>query len=229
LTDCNQPYQIELQKFMGADVRVSVFVCIIGVAIGASSCAYEAKPVAVPAFDTVTSFSSKISGKWLLYIEGSKMDAVIRPRDLNCSAHTFPVSGSSSFSGSVRQTLGNLFDSLDVVGSPISVSEARARGARGLVVVRAERLDGFLQVVPGFWSAKLVSDLEATATVSVDGASGRLFGQTFDARGRDEADAGLFCSGGAESVQRASQKAVRDLVRRLGEGVANSDRVRQAK
>jgi hypothetical protein len=194
-----------------------------------SGCAYEAKPISTPAFDTVTSFASKVPGKWLLYVDGSRMDATIRPRDINCSAHTFPLLGSSAFGGSTRQTLANLFERIEEVQTPVPASEARSRGARGIVVVRAERLDGFVQLVPGFWTAKIVSDLEATASVQVDGANGRLFGQTFDARGRDEADAGFACGGGAESVQRAAQKAMRDLVRRVGEGVANSERVRGAK
>jgi hypothetical protein len=202
---------------------------VMALALLLGGCAYEAKPTSVPAFDTVTSFSTKVSGKWLLYIEGARMDTVIRPRDINCSAHTFPLQGSGAFAGSTRQTLENLFERIEVTESPVPVSTARARGARGLIVVRAERLDGFVQVVPGFWSAKIVSDLEATASIQVDGAGGRLFGQTFDARGRDEADAGFACSGGAESVQRAAQKGLRDLVRRIGEGVANSERVRSAR
>jgi hypothetical protein len=205
------------------------YLVVVAFAFGLSGCAYEAKPTSVPAFDTVTSFSTKVPGKWLLYVEGSRMDVTIRPRDLNCSAHTFPLLGASAFGGSTRQTLANLFERIEEVQSPIAVSEARSRGARGLIVVRAERMDGFVQVVPGFWSAKIVSDLEATASVQVDGANGRLFGQTFDARGRDEADAGFACGGGAESVQRAAQKSMRDLVRRLGEGVANSERVRGAR
>jgi hypothetical protein len=198
-------------------------------ALTCSGCAYEAKPTSVPAFDTVTSFSTKVPGKWILFVDGARMDATIRPRDANCSAHTFPLLGSSSFGSSTRQTFANLFERVEEVQSPIPVSEARARGARGLIVVRAERVDGFLQVVPGFWSAKIASDLEASASIQVDGAAGRLFGQTFDARGRDEAEAGFACSGGSESLQRAAQKAFRDLVRRLGEGVANSERVRMAR
>lgn len=194
-----------------------------------AGCAYEAKPTAVPAFDTVTSFSTKVPGKWLLYVEGQRMDAVVRARDNGCSAHTFPLAGSDSFTSSIRQTLTNLFDRIEEIQSPVPVAEAQRRGAKGLIVVRAERLDGFVQLVPGFWSAKLISELEATASIQVDGASGRLFGQTFDARGRDEAEAGFACSGGAESVQRSAQKSIRDLVRKLAEGVANSDRVRNSK
>jgi hypothetical protein len=112
-------------------------------------CAYEAKPTSVPAFDTVTSFSNKISGKWLLYVEGSRMDAIVRARDANCSAHTFPLQGSGAFASSVRQTLANLFDRIEEVSSPPPLNEVRAKGARGVVVVRAERLDGFVQLVPG--------------------------------------------------------------------------------
>jgi hypothetical protein len=205
-------------------------IALVGaITMGTVGCAYEAKPVSVPAFDTVTSFSTRVPGKWLLYVDGSRMDAIVRARDAGCSAHTFPLQGSSSFASSVRQTLANLFEKIEEVQSPITVSEARTRGARGLIVVRSERLDGFVQLVPGFWTAKLTSDIEASSSVQVDGVSGRLFGQTFDARGRDEADAGFACSGGAESVQRSAQKAIRDLVRRVGEGVSNSERVRAAK
>ena len=194
-----------------------------------TGCAYKVETVSVPAFNTVTSFDAKVPGRWLLYIDADRLDAVLRPRDMNCAAYTFPVAMKDGFQGTIRQTLANLIESTTEISTPQSVESAKKAGNRGIIIVRGERLDGYLQVLPGFWNARLATDVTLTATVTVDSGSGRLFGQTFDARGRSETDVGFACAGGAPSARLASEDAMKDMARRIGEAISNSERVRTAR
>lgn len=199
------------------------------VALMLCGCAYQAAPPVTPASNVVVSFGTKIPGKWLVFAEGSRLSSVVRPADMSCSAHNFPLSFDSSFAGSVRATLGNVFETVEYVSAPVSADELRRRNARGIVVVRGEEVRGHLRAVPGFWSANIVTEVRISASVVVDGRSGRLFGQTVDGDGKGDADAGSFCSGGSVSLSQASEEAMRITMRRIGEAIGNSERVRGAR
>ncbi|QCI67734.1 hypothetical protein E8M01_28040 [Phreatobacter stygius] len=202
---------------------------IAATAIGVSACAYQAQAPVTPASNVVVSFGTKIPGKWLVFSEGERLDSLVRPSDINCSAHNFPLSFRGSFPGSVRGTLANLFESIETVDRPVSGEELRRRGARGMVTIRGEDVRGTLRVAPGFWSANIITEVRITASIVVDGTSGRIFGQTVDGDGRGDTDAGAFCAGGAVSLSRSSEEALRVTMRRLGEAIGNSERVRAAR
>jgi hypothetical protein len=89
-----------------------------------------------------------------------------------------------------------------------------------------ESLQATLRVVPGFWSANIVTDVTVTASVMVDGKSGRIFGKTLEGRNHGDTPEGLFCAGGSESLQQAADQAQHDLVRHIGEEIGNADRIR---
>lgn len=192
-------------------------------------CAYKAEPIAAGSYDVVTSYSHKLPGKYLLYVGSDQLDTIVRPGSAACSAHSFPIQAAEGFRGSVRATLSNLVDSIEQVDGPVAADQLKSRGARGLIVVRADNLDGRLRVEPGFMSAKMATEVRITASVTVDGPSGRLFGSTFDGLGKGDAGAGVFCEGGANSMKESTEKAMREVVRKIGEGIANSDRVRSGR
>jgi hypothetical protein len=196
------------------------------VALLVSGCAYRAENITAPAYDVVTSYTKKIGGKWLLYVDASRFDTTVRPSEFACSAHNFPVALSSSFATSLRQTLQNVVDQLEEVDAPIPSDQIAAHGARGLITVRAESFDSSLRVVPGFWSANIVTEVGMSAAVTVDGRRGRLFGKTIDGQGKGDMDAGFACAGGAQSLKGAIAQAMRELLRRTGEEIGNAERIR---
>lgn len=194
-----------------------------------SGCAYKAEPIAAGSYDVVTSYSHKLPGKYLLYVNGDQLNTVVRPNSLACSAHSFPIEAAVGFKGSMRGTLANLVDSVEEIADPIPLDQLRARGARGLIIVRADNLDGRLRVEPGFWSANMATEVRITASVTVDSGAGRLYGATVEGLGKGDADAGFACEGGAASMRSSAEKALKEVVRKIGEGIANSDRVRSGK
>lgn len=194
-----------------------------------ASCQYKAEPLTVATYNVYSSYEGKLPGKYLLFVDGSKLDKSIKPSDYNCAAHTFPLALSSSFSGSVRQTFTNLVTELEVVQAPVGRDELKSRGARGMIIVKGEDVNARLRVVPGFWVAGMETEVEIAASITVDGQSGRLLGTTVSGDGNGQSDAGLACEGGAKSLTQSAEQAMKETLGRLGEALSNSDRVRTGK
>lgn len=205
------------------------FLISIALASALGGCAYKAQPIAAGSYDVVTSYSQKLPGKYLLYVASDQLDTVVRPNQFACSAHSFPIEAATGFKGSVRGTLANLVESIEDVSGPVPLDRLKAHNARGLIVVRAENLDGRLRVEPGFWSANMATEVRITAAVTVDGGGGRLYGSTFEGLGKGDAGSGFACEGGAASMRDSAEKALKEVVRKIGEGIANSERVRSGK
>lgn len=193
----------------------------------AAGCQYKAEPLTVATYNVYSSYEGKLPGKYLLYVDGAKLNKPIKPSDFNCSAHTFPLELSSSFAGSVRQTFSNLVTELEIVDQPVDRAQLKARGSRGMIVVRGEDVNARLRVVPGFWVAGMETEVEIAASITVDGPAGRLLGSTVSGNGNAQGDAGFACEGGAQSLTQSAEKAMKETLGRLGEALTNSDRVRK--
>ncbi|MEW9523854.1 hypothetical protein MRBLRH8O_001668 [Agrobacterium radiobacter] len=194
-----------------------------------ASCQYKAEPLTVATYNVYSSYEGKLPGKYLLFVDGSKLDKSIKPSDYNCAAHTFPLALSGSFSGSVRQTFTNLVTELEAVQAPVGRDELKSRGARGMIIVKGEDVNARLRVVPGFWVAGMETEVEIAASITVDGQSGRLLGTTVSGDGNGQSDAGLACEGGAKSLTQSAEQAMKETLGRLGEALTNSERVRTGK
>lgn len=189
-------------------------------------CQYKAEPLTVAEYNVYSSYEGKLPGKYLLYVDGSKLDKPIKPSDFNCSAHTFPLKLSAGFTGSVRKTFANLVAELEVIDHPVDRAQLKSRGARALIIVRGEDVQARLRVVPGFWSAGIETEVEVAASITVDGANGRLLGTTVSGDGMGQSDAGFACEGGSKSLVTSAEQAMKEALGRLGEALTNSDRVR---
>ncbi len=203
-----------------------VTIAAIAAAAFLSACQYKAEPPAVGAFNVYSSYDNKLPGKYLLYVDGASLNQNVKPSDLNCAAHTFPLELSASFVSSTRQTMANLVEELELIQSPVDRSELASRNARGMIIVRGEQTIARLRVVPGFWSAGIETDVETVASITVDGRKGRLLGSTVSGRGTAQSDAGVMCDGGSKSLAQSAGDAMRQTLTRLGEALTNSERVR---
>ncbi|MCK9552250.1 hypothetical protein [Aquamicrobium sp.] len=197
------------------------------VALG--GCAYKAEPMSVGAYNVYSSYGEKLPGKYLLFVDANALQKAIKPSDFNCAAHNYPLDLRAGFTGSVRKTFETLVSELEVVDRPVDRSELQSRGARGMIIIKGEELDGRLRVVPGFWTAGMETEVELAASIVVDGRSGRLLGSTVGGNGNAQGDAGGFCEGGAKALVQSAEKAMKEAVGRLGEALTNSERVRSGK
>jgi hypothetical protein len=92
--------------------------------------------------------------------------------------------------------------------------------------VRGQETRGRLDVQEGFWTANMKTQVVIIASVYADGPRGRLFGTTVEGQGIADAEGGFACEGGAKSLIDASSTAMRDNVRKIGEALGNSERMR---
>lgn len=207
-------------------MKLRIFAVMTAVS-ALAACQYKAEPLTVATYNVYSSYEGKLPGKYLLYVDGTKLNKPIKPSDFNCAAHTFPLELGNSFSGSVRQTISNLVTEVEVVQQPADREQLRSRGARGMIIVRGEDLNARLRVVPGFWSAGIDTEVEIAASITVDGPNGRLLGTTVSGDGNGQADAGVMCEGGAKSLTQSAEDAMKEVLGRLGEALTNSDRVRR--
>ena len=66
------------------------------------------------------------------------------------------------------------------------------------------------------------------ASVLADGPHGRVLGETLTATGHDRQPVSGGCGAGADVASSATEKALHDLTRQLGEHLANGKRLREA-
>lgn len=202
------------------------FIALACASLLLAACQYKAEPAPVGAFNIPASFDNKLPGKYLLYVDVATLDRDVKPTGLECSAHSYPLALSASFRSATLQTFRNLVDEIELVDAQADKSALAARGARGMLVVRGEQLITRLRANPGIWSATMETDVEIVASLTVDGRQGRLLGTTVSGTGRAETQAGGMCEGGAQSLGEAATQSMRQTLTRMGEALANSERVR---
>lgn len=206
-----------------------LFVGVIFLALS-SACSYQAGVSVSPAYDVYSSFDDKIPGNWAVYVNSDEFDSkIIKVRGLTCSAYSYPLDISPSFSPSVVKTIENVFENVELLDQPITASDLRRDGLNGLIIVRAEELDADLNVISGFWENDAEADVELTVSVLAEGEKGRLFGTTVSEDGDFTAELGSFCEGGSDALGKAAENALEKVLERLAERVANSPRLRNLK
>lgn len=194
-----------------------------------SGCTYKAQVLETPAYNVVSSYGSEVPGKWLLYIDASPLYKPVKPAGIACSAHKFPIEMAGPFATSARQTIDNVVETVEVVSAPKNRSQVVALGARGMIVIRGEELRPRLEVQQGFFTANMSTSATLIASVEVDAVNGgRVLGTTVEGIGNGDQEAGVMCEGGAKSLATSAGVALKDTMRKIGEAISNSERMRQA-
>ena len=190
-------------------------MCVV---LAVSGCAYNTETLPTAATDTVTSYST------IVFVDATALNQVVRPSDIRCAAQTFLLDFTIGLPASVRETLLNVvaeIDDCDMRRSPaMRQDDGTARVAALLFAVRdSTRYCGWCA---DFWSANIVTDVTVTASVTVEGKTGRIFGKTLEGRGHGDTPEGLFRAGGSELADQVQH----ELVRHIGEEIGNADRIR---
>jgi len=162
-------------------------------------------------------------------VDASAFNRKVKPTGLSCGAHSYPVEGSSSFKAAAIKTIANIVDEIETVDTPIPASGLKERGARGMIVVKAQDMVSRLRFIEGLFSATAEADFEPVVPVLVDGQKGRLFGTTVSGTGRAESNAGIMCEGGSDAVSQAASQAGKKALTELAESISNTGRLRQGK
>ena len=111
-------------------------VSLLATALICCGCSYRAEVLETPSFNVASSFGSQIPGLWFLYVDGSALDRPVKTSTMACAAYKFPIIVSGPFTTSVKQTLDNVVDQIEVVSGPVDRSQLQSRHARGIIIVR---------------------------------------------------------------------------------------------
>ena len=201
---------------------------VVALGLFVSGCAYQAPVVSTPNLNVYTSYSTKLPGGYLLYVDAESFSQTIHATGIACSAHTYPLDARAAFKEATVKTLEQLVEHVEVVETPVAFDRAAADGKAGVIVFKGDEIQARFSMVPGFWTSSAEANVDLTAAVSVDGRGGRLFGSEASGTGHAEAPAGGMCGGAADALADATGKAMKQLLGQIGERMSNAPRLRGA-
>jgi hypothetical protein len=141
---------------------------------------------------------------------------VVKPGYL-CGAHSYPLNIGPIITQSLQRTLESAFSRVEVSPTPVAT-------APDAVVFKfdLESLDPRVRFIPGFWSGTADSSVDIGIRVHVTKADGsELITSIFRGQGHDTEDGA--CPVGAQSLERASEQAIRSAMENLVDKVINTD------
>jgi hypothetical protein len=121
-----------------------------------------------------------------------------------------------------------IFEEVQTRPNPPTAETMAQEGLRGTIFARLEEFAPRLSCQMGFWSGTCTASGDVAVSVNVRGTAGTLFATPATGSRVADGSAGGACEGGAVVLGEAINKSMRDLLKRLGERVANSPRLRDA-
>lgn len=197
-------------------------------AITAGGCAYNVQPASTKAVNIYSSYENKIPGKWILVMDPSvrQVSRDVKPSTYICSAHHYPVNFGDSLAVSLRQTFQALVEDVEERPSLPSNEELTKIGARGAAVVRVDEFSPRLTCSMGFWSGTCTATVDLTVGLHAKRLDGKALATAVTGSKTHDGDSGGACGGGSEILSEASTRAMRDMLERLAERVANAGNLR---
>jgi hypothetical protein len=192
-----------------------------------TGCTYQVAVQPAPATAEYTSYADKISGKFALYIDASKMNTQAEPLGQACSLNKFPINASEAFKTSTVKTFQKVVQTVDVVDAPLKKEELAGKGYRGLITVHADNFVVHMGVIPGFWTVTIEGDASLSVGVLVDGSSDRLFGASVSSDRSAEKRTGGGCGVGADAISIAITAAIKDALEQIAGRVDEAPKLRQ--
>jgi hypothetical protein len=191
------------------------------------ACSHPVTAPSAPALNVYTSYSDKIPGRFALVVEAGGWYKIVKPSSHICAAHDFPFDANSAFKESVKRTVEQLVDQVEIFQTPPTRETMNRDNITGTIIIKADTFEPRLTFVPGFWSGSVSSTIDMSANLTVDGPQGRLLGTSAGAsRTSDNSNVGS-CADGMHALSDASSKGIRELMERLGERLGNAQKVRE--
>ena len=197
-------------------------------ALALSACTYQSVVQVAPAFDVYTSYNDVIPGDWYLYVDTDDLKIEnVRFAGFHCSAHTYPLDMSETFSQSAVRTVNNIVENVMLVDNPIPQAQIERDGYAGQIMLIGEEIDADFILHQGFWTSNVEAQVDLTLAIVVDGQGDRLLGTIVSGDAEVTRDAGQFCGGAAVALGEAASEAVHDTLQRAAERIGNAPRIRE--
>lgn len=206
-------------------MKIAYLAAVIGVVVLFTGCAHKSSVSTVRATNIYSDNDKKIPGKFVYSVNSTsltKLKVEDSVKGMQCSAHHFPVDGTDAFEQSFPHMLDQVFDNIQKSDSPTGDPQTTR------LVFSVERFEPRLRFNAKFWGADADATVELGVSVVGTKNSARVFGTTVDTQRSKSGDGGSFCSGGGEVLADATRDAIKDVLEKLGERMANSQALRAA-
>ena len=200
--------------------RIAILFSALLVA-GCSWNALHSKPSIAPVHVAFTDYKKPHRGKYLLLVSGVGLDQKIKVDGKVCTSHDFPLLMSNSFDESVKKTLANILENIEIVSTPQTQKQIRAAKARALITIKDEGQAGHLLVNPGFLTKDSKVKLQVSAHVQVFKAQGGVFEEHMSSVDTASLSIGR-CLDAHKTVSAAASKTLKQLVEQIGSSVSRS-------
>lgn len=207
-------------------MSLSKILALVSVSAAMTACTYQVPVVATPNLNVYSSYSSKLPGNYLLYVEDDALVQSVKATGIACAAHSYPVDARAAFRDATLQTVEQLVEHVELVDTPVQADLLTRQGKAGMIIVRGNEIQARFVMVPGFMTSSSDANVDMTASVSVDGPGGRLFGSEASGSGHANGPSGGMCSGPEQAIAEATGKAMKQLLGQVGERMSNAPRLR---
>ncbi len=194
-----------------------------------SGCAYNVKPISMPALQIYSSYDEKIPGTWVVIIDDSAKNVVreISASSYVCSAHKYPINIGDTIAISIKRTMDSIFENVIERSNMPTSDELQQIDAQGTVLVKMDTFEPRLRCSMGFWSGSCTASTDIEFGVIVRGQQGRLFATSVSDSATTDGDSGVACEGAANVLGESISKSVREALERMGERLSNSPKLRK--
>lgn len=208
---------------------------LVALAIMLSGCTYDLSPYTIqPATNIYSNYPDRISGRWAVHVDAGEMARVFNITKFvglvpSCMKNSYPIDARDSFSTSVKYTLQNIMENIEIVNSPLNRNDLVARDFDGMVRIKVEDLniDLIEYEFRRFLYISMIANTEITVGISVDSAEGRLMKTAVEGNGEHEPDEKYPCIKlGTTAIGKATEDAMREVLERIVEHLSNSPGLR---
>jgi hypothetical protein len=206
---------------------------LIPVLLASALCPARAQPVglhpgAEPSGSRAQWSNQRIAGKWLLAIEATALKKSVKPVS-SCSDQAISLDFNAAFAASTVSALKDIFEYIEEIHSPVVGGEAKARKAKGLIVVRADDLGARLIWEAGLFVSHVDLAASVSASVSVDIGTTRVLAAIVKGQSEAANDSRDVCSRGEQEVMEIAAAATEDAVNKLTMVLRESEYLRSEK
>jgi hypothetical protein len=204
--------------------RILSFTSLVFISMLAIGCAHKATVSTVRATNIYSDSDKKVTGSYTYIVDRTSLTKLRKDDTVQgyaCSAHHFPIDGGDAFVNSLPSMLEEVFETIS------KANEGEGRSNKTQLVFRIERFEPRLKFNQKFFGVDAEATVELGVSVVGTRDGKRIFGTTVDTQRSKSGDGGAYCGGGGEVIADATRDAIKDVLEKLGERMANTQAFRK--
>ncbi len=187
-------------------------------------CSHKGTVSAVQATNIYSDNEKKVPGNARFSIDETSLTKLRKDDSVQgfaCAGHKFPVDGSDAFVSSVPSMLEQVFEASSKAESLTGGHDDTS------LLFRVERFEPRVKFNQKFFGVDAEATVELGVSVTGIRNGTRVFGTTAESQRSRSGDGGGFCEGGGQVLADATRDAIKDVLEKLGERMANSQSLRK--